>query len=61
MVNDSLGTEAPRMFVTQKHFLQKTPMVSVVPVFSPIVVRIIILPNSLHRLVMNLNVYESIL
>lgn len=53
---DSLGTEAPRMSVTQEHFLQKTPMVSVVPVFSPIIVRITILSNSLHRLVTKLTV-----
>ena len=49
------------MFVKEKHFPQKTPMVSVVPVFSPIIVRITILPNSLHRLVMKLTVCKAIL
>lgn len=44
MVNEALCAEAARMFVTQKHFYQKIPMVSLVPVSSSTKVRIIILP-----------------
>lgn len=43
----------------QKLFYLKTNVISIVPIFSPIKGRIIILPHSLHRLVMRLAVCVS--